>query len=260
MKNKQLNIYYTMVIKTLLILFSILWFSGMVMAQKTREQQRKNIIKLELSQALYPNSLVMSYERVTRPNQSFCITGGYEEFPPMVDVNSTTRVIQDLNRNGFRIGSEYRFYLKGENRHLAPHGTYIGPYVTYHDFYNKREIEVEVDGINEIAQFETDFGILNIGLQLGHQFIIKDRFTIDVITLGPAISHYYAKIKQKGDFTFDKDEVQSEILLKLLDRFPMLEEQLKDKEISSQGMFDSWSYGWRFQLNLGYYFGRKNNK
>jgi hypothetical protein len=249
-----------MVIKTLLILFTILWFSGMVMAQKPPEQERKNIVKLEISHTLYPHSLVMSYERVTKPNQSFCITGGYEEFPPMVDVNSTTRVIQDLNRNGFRIGSEYRFYLKGENRHLAPHGTYIGPYVAYHDFNNKRDIEVKVEGVNEIAQLETDFRIFNIGFQLGHQFIIKDRLTIDVITLGPAISNYYAKIKLKGDFTFDKYEVQSEILLKLLDRFPMLEELLPDKEISSPGMFDSWSYGWRFQMNVGYYFGRKNNK
>jgi hypothetical protein len=249
-----------MVIKTLLILFSVLWFSWMAMAQETPEQQRKNIIKLEITHALYPNSFVMSYERVTKPNQSLCVTSGYEAFPPLIDVSSTTRVRQNLNRNGFRIGSEYRFYLKGENRHLAPHGTYIGPYVAYHDFYNKREIEVEVDGITEIAQLETDFGILNIGFQLGHQFIIKDRFTIDVITLGPAISNYYAKLKLKGDFTFDKDEVQSEILLKLLDRFPMLEELLTDKEISSQGRFDSWSYGWRFQLNVGYYFGRMNNQ
>lgn len=246
--------------KTLLILFSALCITNIANAQKTPEQNRRNVIKLEMTHTFYPNSLVMSYERVTRPNQSFCVTGGYEEFPPLVDVSSTTRVRQDMNRNGFRIGSEYRFYLKGENRHLAPHGTYIGPYVAYHDFYNKREIEVEVDGINEIAQLETDFGILNIGFQLGHQFIIKDRFTIDVITLGPAISNYYAKIKLNGDFTFDKDEVQSEILLKLLDRFPMLEELLTDKEISSQGRFDSWSYGWRFQLNVGYYFGRKHNK
>jgi hypothetical protein len=240
-----------------LIFLTVFSVNSMSIAQEPIEQQRKNVIKLELSQVLYPNSFVMSYERVTRPNQSFCFTGGYEVFPPFVDVNSTIHIRQDLNKNGVRVGGEYRFYLRSENRHLAPHGTYIGPYASYHYFYNKREIEVNYSGVTETAELETDFMILNIGIQLGHQFVINNRWTIDIVTLGPSVSNYRADLKLNGDFTFDKDEVQSEILLKLLDRFPMLDDLLTDKEVSSQGKFDAWSYGWRFQLNVGYHFGRK---
>jgi hypothetical protein len=227
------------------------------MAQETGEQQPKNVIKLEITHALYPRSFVMSYERVTKLNQSFCVTAGYEEFPPLVDVNSSMRVRQNLKRNGFKAGMEYRFYLRSENRHPAPHGTYIGPYLTLHNFNNKRAIEVDYSGAAEQAELETDFNVLNIGIQLGHQFVFGNRWTVDVVAIGPAVAKYHARLKLNGEFTFDKHEVQSEILLKLLDRFPMLEDILTDKEISSKGRFDAWSYGWRAQLHVGYYFGRK---
>jgi hypothetical protein len=64
-------------------------------------------------------------------------------------------------------------------------------------------------------------------------------------------------MKLKGDFTFDKEDVQNEVLLKILDRFPMLNDILTNKEVSSQGKFNTWSYGWRYQIHVGYHFGRK---
>lgn len=241
------------------ILISVLMIGilNQVVAQETSEQQRKNVLKLEITHAVYPRSFVMSYERITKLNQSFCITGGYEEFPALVDFSSSIHVRQNMKQNGFKTGMEYRFYLKNENRHPAPHGTYIGPFVTFHNFNNTRAIEVDYNGATEHAELETGFNILNIGFQFGHQFVFGNRWTVDVVAIGPAVAKYHARLKLNGEFTFDKDEVQSEILLKLLDRFPMLEDLLTDKEISSQGRLDTWSYGWRAQLHVGYYFGRK---
>jgi hypothetical protein len=244
--------------KTLLALIFVLGITFMVTAQEPQEQlQRMNTIKFEFTQAIYPNSYVFSYERVTKPNQTFCITGGYEEFPKIVSVSSTTLVKQDLNKSGFQVGAEYRFYLRKENKYLAPHGVYIGPYTSYHSFYNNRDIEVDVDGVKESAQLTTNFNILNLGFQLGYQFVIKDHWTVDLVAVGPAVSNYRANMKMEGDFTFDKEEVENEILLKMLDRFPMLDELLTNKEVSTQGRFDSWSYGWRYQLHIGYHFGKK---
>lgn len=242
-----------------IILFFLIVFSifNLMLAQEPMEQQRKNVIKLELTQAIFPNSLVFSYERITKPNQSFCITGGYEEFPDLISVSSTTRVKQDLIKSGYRAGGEYRFYLKKENKHLAPHGVYIGPYTSYHSFYNKREVEVDVDGVKETAELQTDFQILNIGFQLGYQFVINNRWTFDIVALGPAVSNYRAYLKMEGDFTFDADEVENEVFLKLLDRLPMLDDVLTNKELSTQGRFNSWSYGWRYQFHIGFQFGKK---
>jgi hypothetical protein len=96
-----------------------------------------------------------------------------------------------------------------------------------------------------------------VGFQLGYQFVIKNRVTVDMVLVGPSISNYSAKIKLNGSFNFDKNEVENEILLKLLDRFPMLDELLTDIEVSSNGRFDAWSLGWRYQLLIGFQFGKK---
>jgi len=243
-----------------LIIISFLGITGMVMAQEPQEKfQLMNTIKYEFTQAIYPNSYIFSYERVTTPNQTFCISGGYEEFPDIIGASSRTNVKDNLSKSGFKAGAEYRFYLKNENKYLAPRGVYIGPYLSYHDFYNKREIEVDVDGIKETAILKTDFSIFNVGFQLGYQFVISNRLTLDFVLVGPSISNYRANMKMEGDFTFDKEDVENEILLKMLDRFPMLDELLTNIEVTSQGTFDSWSYGWRYQFLIGYHFGKKKN-
>lgn len=247
--------------KTLFLFTSITGISGMLMAQNPSEQvQRMNTIKFEISQALYPHSFILSYERVTKPNQSFCISGGYEEFPDLVNISSTTRVKQDLNKSGFKVGADYRFYLKKENKYLAPHGVYLGPYFSYHNFYNKREIEVNVDGALETAEVKSDFRVANIGFQLGYQFVLGSHWTFDIVAIGPSVSNYHANLKTNGEFTFDKDEIQNEVILKLLDKFPMLEDLLTNTEVSASGKFDSWAIGWRYQFLVGYHFGKKKKK
>jgi hypothetical protein len=244
--------------KTFKIFLLVFAITGIAMAQDTIQQKhRMNNIKVEISHLLYPNSLIFSYERAIKHHQSICISGGYEEFPPLINVNTTVYVNQDLKRSGFKAGTEYRLYLKKENKYYAPHGVYIGPYLTYHYFYNKRNIGVDVDGITEHAELETNFNILNVGFQLGYQFVIKNRVTVDMVLVGPSISNYSAKIKLNGSFNFDKNEVENEILLKLLDRFPILDELLTDIEVSSNGRFDAWSLGWRYQLLIGFQFGKK---
>jgi len=169
-------------------------------------------------------------------------------------------VKDNLDKGGFKAGGEYRFYLGKENKYPAPHGVYIGPYLSYHDYNNKRSLEVELDGNPELVTLQTDFRITNIGFELGYQFVIGNHWTIDLVAVGPSISNYYADLKLYGDFTFNKDDVQNEILLKLLERFPKLEEVLVDKELSSNGKLDSWAYGWRYQFLVGYHFGKKKNK
>ncbi len=244
--------------KSLLIFIFIVIYTETAMAQEKNERlQRMNVVKLELSQPLYPNSIVASYERVIAPYRTVCITVGYEELPQIIDFSSDIKVKDDRSKSGFKAGIEYRFYLKSENRYTAPQGTYIGPYFSFHGLYNNREIEVKSSGVSETVELGSDFEILNLGLQIGHQFVIGNRWTIDVVTIGPSVSNYRASLQFDGDFTFDKSKVQNEIFLKILDRFPMLEKVLTDKEVSTEGKFDSWSYGWRFQFHVGYYFGRK---
>ncbi|MBX7110107.1 MAG: DUF3575 domain-containing protein [Chitinophagales bacterium] len=244
--------------KALLIVLLLLGRCGIVKAQDSVQQvHRMNNIKVELSHILYPTSAIFSYERIIKHHQSICISGGYEEFPPLLTVSNTVHVQENLSKNGFKAGAEYRFYLKMENKQYAPHGVYIGPYIAYHYFNNIRNMEVEFDGINEQAELASLFKILNVGFQLGYQFVIKNRLTFDFVLVGPSMSNYNASLKLNGDYNFDKNDVENEVLLKLLDSFPMLDKLLAEKEVDSNGRFDAWSLGWRYQFLIGFQLGKK---
>lgn len=228
---------------------------------QTDSLSRKNLIKLDLtSYWLYRNAVNATYERIIKPNRSFAFTAGYQEFPRSSSLGSNIDVKADKKTNGFKLGGEYRFYLAKENKFKAPRGVYLGPYISYHHFGNERIIEVDNNGTLEEAILETSFDILNIGFQLGYQFIINDRWAIDLVFAGPSFSNYRFKASLGGDYTFDTDDIQNEVILDLIDRFPLLEEVINEREASSSGKFDVWSYGYRYQLHVGYLFGKKNKK
>jgi len=221
---------------------------------------RKNTIKLDItSHLVYRKALNISYERVTKPNQTFVFTAGYQEFPKILSFGSGIQSPDEGKKNGFKFGGEYRFYLKKENKFQAPHGVYIGPYLTYLYFKNERNLIITQDNGNEIdAMYKDNLSVMNVGFQAGYQFVINDRFTIDLTFIGPSVARYAAKFQLDGNFTVDEEhEYQNEILKVLVDRFPALDELIKNKEVDSNGKVDTWSFGYRYQILIGYRFGHK---
>ncbi len=229
-------------------------------AQQDDTPVRRNTIKVDLtSYWLYRNALTFSYERVTKnkPFQSWGITAGLQEFPSLEGDFGGVSVKRDYNASGIKLGGEYRFYLKKENKYKAPRGVYLGPYTTFHNYSNTRSIEVDNEGTIENAILKTDLSIFNIGVQLGYQFVLNNRWTIDLVFVGPSISNYKLKTKLDGDFSFDPDEITNEVLLALMDKYPGLSELISEGELVSQGKANKWAYGYRYQLQVGYHFGRK---
>jgi len=223
--------------------------------------QRRNTIKLNLiTSAIFQNSTALSYERVTKPNQSWVITVGNMRFPTLADFGSSIHVKDETQKSGFLVGGEYRFYLKKENKYPAPHGVYIGPYVNYYLFKNSRNLEYTSpdDQTTSSAILKTDINVLNIGAQLGYQFVIKNRWTIDMVIFGPSMAHYSMKLGLDGDFEITEEEIlENEILTALTDKFPIIKDLITDKDVTLQGRNSTWSAGFRYQLNVGYHFGRR---
>lgn len=247
--------------KHVLLFLCVINISTLVKGQVSEHEQRKNTVKLDItSRWLYRNSMIVSYERIIKSNQSLSLTAGYQEFPRASSLGEDIAVKDDRKKNGHKFGAEYRFYLRKENKHLAPRGVYIGPYASFLGFNNERTIEVNNDGNPETANLKTDLNIFNVGFQLGYQFIIKNRWSIDLVFVGPSISHYGYRANLSGTYTFDKDDIQNEIILDLMDRFPFLEDLISEKEATRKGRLDTWSYGYRYQLQIGYHFGRKKQK
>lgn len=215
---------------------------------------RRNIVKLDLtSYMLYRQAVVFSYERVVKPHQTWGVTVGYERFPAVAQSSLT----KEDNGGGYKYGGEYRFYLAKENKYAAPRGIYIGPYYTSHAFNSKRFLEVEHDGVTDKATLNSQLRVHNFGAQLGYQFVFNDRWTIDLVLVGPSFSNYRAKMRLEGDFTFDPEDIQNEYLLELIDQFPILEDILTGQEVDAKGKVDTWALGYRYQFLIGYRFGHR---
>lgn len=241
-------------------LFLLLCISSLgANAQAVRDTtERKNLIKLDLtSYWLYRNSIVFVYERVNQAHQSWAITGGFQQLPELGTLTDNVSITREKKATGLKVGGEYRFYLQKENKYKAPHGVYIGPYSSFHNYSNNRDIEVDNNGVIETAQLSSDLNILNIGVQLGYQFLINNRWSIDLVFMGPSVSNYSFKSSLEGTYNFNPDDITNEVILGLIDKFPGLEEFLNEGEITSKGKTNHWGYGYRYQLQIGYHFGRK---
>jgi hypothetical protein len=190
------------------------------------------------------------------PNHTWAVTAGYQEIPAFSGLDNVS-IKRESKAAGLKLGAEYRFYLKKENKYGAPHGVYLGPYTSFHNYSNTRMIEVDNNGTLETAVLDADLNILNIGFQLGYQFVLNNRWTIDLVFVGPSVSNYRFKSTLEGNFTFDSDDITNEVILGLIEKFPAFGELIDEGEVTSNRKVNYWGYGYRYQLQIGYHFGRK---
>ena len=245
-----------------LVLAFVLGTGSLAIAQQDKDSTvRKNTIKLDLtSYGLYRNAAMFSYERVAKnnPNQTWSVTAGYQQFPALGGTGmGSINVKKESKAAGFKLGGEYRFYLAKENKYKAPRGVYIGPYTSFHRYSNSRSLEVNNNGLIEYADLKTDIAIFNIGFQLGYQFVLNNRWTIDMVLIGPSVSNYSLRSTMDGNYTFNADDVTNEVLKALMNKFPAFEQLISESEFVTNGRASSWGLGYRYQFHLGYHFGRK---
>lgn len=202
---------------------------------------------------LYSSGIQLNYERILSKKRSITLYGGIIQFPmPSGITNSSMTFNSDKQRSGFSLGSEYRFYLSKENKYDAPHGIYLAPFVSFYHFNNVRTGR---DTLNsDFLTLNTTASFLNIGGELGYQFVIKKRFVIDCVMLGPAISSYYFNVKLYGSTSGDTNEKLLEIIAALKEKFPLLNDLTKSSGISSSGISNFWSLGFRYAIHIGYRF------
>jgi hypothetical protein len=171
---------------------------------------------------------------------------------PSVISNSSLSFNRDKQKSGFSLGSEYRFYLAKENKYDAPHGVYLAPFVSFYHFNNQRTGR---DSLNSnFLTLNTSISFLNFGGELGYQFVIKKRLVIDCVLLGPALSSYYFNIKLDGSTSGDQNEKLQEIIAALKEKFPLLNDLTKGSGITSSGISNFWSLGFRYAIHIGYRF------
>ncbi len=224
----------------------------------SKEKSYRNVVKLNISAPIVYNSAIMgSYERVLSSNRSVTIYGGYCEFPSpsIIAENDNLKFINNKQKSGFAIGADYRFYLAKENKYTAPRGVYLAPFISYYSFTNTRTLTY-TDSIST-TPLDGKFGasFFNIGASLGYQFVIKNRFVVDMVLLGPSFTAYKFSAKLNGNISGDNlTEAQKDIINALKDKFPFLNDLTKDQEVSNSGVTQFGAIGFRYSISIGYRF------
>ena len=245
--------------KIILLFIITIILSLNISAQDTLVSKYKNIIRWNITPmaVVGPKSLVLGYERIVKPWQSFSINIGYLELAPYTNEDGEAIIFFNESKDGgLSISADYRFYFKKRNKFAAPDGLYWGPYAAYYGLWKDASVKIiDNNVIENTANMNGSFHMISAGVQLGYQFVIKERFTLDLILMGPSLTYYNldATLDFEGAIDPDKD-IYKEIYDKILAESPALASFVKNREFSAGGRLKFLSYGFRYGIQFGYRF------
>jgi len=220
----------------------------------------KNIIRYDLSGPLvfgFDHYIIFGYERLVNRRQSFSINTGAVALPNSAFISSDSFFLgKDIKNTGFNISFDYRFYLRHENKYDAPHGVYVGPYISYNHFDRSNNWTFQQSSNEQKpVTTTTKFNILTIGGEFGYQFVFGKRLVVDLVLVGPGISVYQLKAKIEGDLTEAQKANLHDVLLQLItQKFPGMNYIFADKEFDANGVLNTTSFGFRYMVHIGFRF------
>ena len=221
---------------------------------------RKNVIRYNLTPNIFGfSSAIFGYERVVKSHQSFSINAGYLSIGKSgKKENEDYKLTSTKSSSGFSFAADYRFYLKKENKNPAPSGVYLAPYFLHYTLDHSVGIKsLDDNATNPETIVDSKININSLGLELGYQFNIKNRFTIDLILIGPSYSAYKAKMDVVGGVVppdGELDETLEALRDILFAKYPWLETLIDEGEVDIKGNRTHWGMGFRYVLQIGYRF------
>lgn len=244
--------------KKIITFLSLIIFFFLALSSPAQKTDFKNTVKVNLTAGiLYDNAWQLSIERMITKNQSLNIFGGYNEFPTNLRLNLDNTELSNSNKKtGFMLGADYRFYIRKENKYDAPHGLYLAPYFSYYQFTGKRSlIHTDSTGAKTSANLETKINFFNVGGELGYQFVFGRRWVIDVVMFGPAMTHYTFKASLDNNLPgLAENETIKAVIDAMKEKFPLLNDLSGDHEVKSSGNEAFWSFGFRYNISVGFRF------
>ncbi len=249
----------------ILLISFILFFSMFAHAQLGMDsipatKSLKNTIHLNFSQPIFfgEKNIILGYERVINKRQSFSINIGTAVFPDLVsDERDSTRLIKANKNGGYNLSGDFRFYLTKINKVDAPRGVYVGPYISYVHYTDEQEWEIrKANEPSVTAKTDSWFNIFSIGAELGYQFVFWRRLAVDLVLLGPGISHYHLNCKAIGPLISEeeKDQIRERFQQAIEDKFPGTVFVFKGHEINKEGTLRTWELGFRYIVHIGFRF------
>jgi len=217
---------------------------------------KKNVIRWNLSTYLLwgNKSLEFGYERVITPYHTISLNVGYRELPDIIDLNlERFNIDTHKDKSGFSLVFDYRKYFKNRNPKTAPDGLYVGPFLGSYNYYFENHANILDNGIiTGDFNVKGQINVINFGAQLGYQFIIKNWVSVDLILIGPGLGFYSGKLTIDNDLTLsEQNEYLNYIKDIIVEKYPGMDNFLKDKTIKSDGFYSIWTAGFRYVIQIG---------
>jgi hypothetical protein len=239
----------------LIILFPLGIFSQV---QKDSTRSLKNTIRFNITNPLiFGNKYnVVGYERVVNKHQTFAVDAGRFSMPKFgTDNTGSINVKNTYTDKGFTIAFDYRFYLRSENKHDAPRGIYAGPYYSYIYFDRKNTWSMNTSNFNGNVNTDLRMNLNLVGAQIGYQFVIKKRISLDLILMGPGLWFY--DVKATLNTTLDAED-EAALFKKLNEiiasKLPGHEILIRPGDINANGTSRSAFPGFRYMAHIGFRF------
>jgi hypothetical protein len=221
--------------------------------------QRKNVIRYNLSGALlfgFDKFIVFGYERLIGRNQSISVNFGKAALPDIVSIITDSFELKRQGESkGTNISIDYRFYLQKENKFLAPHGVYIGPYYSYNHFTRENQWDHSNSSNSNYVTSHTDLNIHTIGFELGYQFVFWKKLTLDLLMVGPGLGFYNYKASFDSNVSgADREQLLKGLQQLLTQKFPGFNYVFSDKQLDGTGTLNATAAGYRYLIQIGFNF------
>lgn len=219
-----------------------------------------NVIKFNptpmLLQGLEIRNFTLSYERLVKKNQSVVIQAGYLLFPRLLsDTVLNIIYIHKGTKSGVNLSLDYRYYPFQRNRRPAPDGLYIGGYLSYYGFQFKNTFDIVDTNVVQNGYIKGKANVVNLGIELGYQFIFWKRFSLDLLLFGPSISYYSGSLTFGGNLNPDLiKDIDGDLVRRVLEKFPLIKSLVSGEEMKFVGSRAKTGIGFRYSIQLGFHF------
>ncbi len=225
----------------------------------------KNTIRWNLTPMVLFGSrnVNLGYERIISDKETVSINVGYLEIPILFSSSEQIEYVEgNRDRGGFSIFMDYKRYINNRNKRSAPEGIYWGAFTGVYNqkFGNHYKVTIEREDDTDLTG-EADINLAinnyNFGLELGYQFVFYDRFTVDLILIGPAASIYSGKLSGNFSGNLNESEEFRDFVDKIYEKMPWLEDSINEDELYAEGNSTNFSVfggNFRYVLQVGYRF------
>lgn len=215
---------------------------------------RQNGISFNPTPMLLCNSLkniTFVYERMLKKDRSQVFQLGYLEMnPTLLDSINQDGSIRQKSNFGLNVALQYRFYPSRLNAQPAPFGLYWGPFLSYYGLQTTSAFQLNDNDPTDLTEVKTGYNMINLGIGVGYQFLIREKFSLDLLAFGPSLTYSFKNIKSSGATPEEQAAISDQMHHKSISAsdYPLLSQFININGSNSSASFTTF---FRYTITFG---------